>query len=110
MSASTPPGLQDDPDGEDVSDIEETSCEDPHDAEVLARVELTEAEADDFEDDPGEMCDFLVADAGFDPEVVRDDGLLVPVLDGVSADEGDVLVCAIAADGGPFEEPYDPDE
>ncbi len=95
-------GLQGDYDenGADVSDLEETSCNGRHDAEVLAVDELTADQADDFEFDSVDICEELIVDHGHDLDAVQDAGLIVPILDSIQPDAGDLLVCALTSDDG----------
>jgi hypothetical protein len=93
-------------DSEDfVEDIEEVSCNSPHDAEVLVTKDLTNADAKDYDPASSTLCTDLITEGGLADKIGPDMGYF-----GLTTDEkpnaGDKLVCiAYKTDGTKLEAP-----
>ena len=93
-------------DSEDfVEDIEEVSCDSPHDAEVLVTKDLTQDDAESYDPASSTLCTDLISEGGLTDKVGADMGYF-----GLTTDEapnaGDKLVCiAYKLDGSKLDAP-----
>lgn len=91
-----------------ISAISVTDCTDDHDAEVIATVDLTGDQTQDYTDAKGaEMCLGQLADVGTSLPELTDQGLeLRPLTDDSSPSDGDRLACLVRkTDGGALSAP-----
>jgi hypothetical protein len=93
-------------DSEDfVEDIEEVSCDDPHDAEVLVTKELTQGDAEAYEPASSTLCTDLITEGGLSGKIGPDIGYFGLTTD-AAPNAGDKLVCiAYRLDGSKLEAP-----
>ena len=93
-------------DSEDfVEDIEEVSCDGPHDAEVLVTKELTQEDAENYEPSSSSLCTDLVTQGGLADKVTPEIGYFGLTTD-AAPNAGDKLVCiAYSLDGTKLEAP-----
>jgi hypothetical protein len=93
-------------DSEDfVEDIEEVSCDGPHDAEVLVTKKLTQDEAEDYDPASSTMCTDLITEGGLSEKVGPEIGYFGLTTD-AAPNAGDQLVCiAYELDGTKLDAP-----
>jgi hypothetical protein len=93
-------------DSEDfVEDIEEVSCDGPHDAEVLVTKELTQDDAESYEPASSTLCTDLITDGGQADKIGAEMGYFGLTTD-AAPNAGDKLVCiAYNLDGSKLDAP-----
>lgn len=94
-----------DADEDFVEDIEEVSCADPHDAEVLVTKELTQDDAESYDPASSSLCTDLITGAGLEGKLSEDVGYFGLTSES-SPNAGDKLVCiAYRVDGTKLDAP-----
>jgi hypothetical protein len=93
-------------DSEDfVEDIEEVSCDAPHDAEVLVTKELTQDDAESYEPASSTLCTDLITEGGLAEKIGAEMGYFGLTTD-AAPNAGDKLVCiAYNLDGSELDAP-----
>jgi hypothetical protein len=94
-------------DSEDfVEDIEEVSCDSPHDAEVLVTKELTQADAEGYDPASSTLCTDLITEGGLADKVSGADIGYFGLTTDAAPNAGDKLVCiAYKLDGSKLDAP-----
>jgi len=94
-------------DSEDfVEDIEEVTCDGPHDAEVLVTKELTQEDADGYAPESSSLCTDLITEAGLADKLASGDLGYFGLTTDSAPNAGDKLVCiAYRLDGTKLEAP-----
>ena len=94
-------------DSEDfVEDIEEVTCDGPHDAEVLATKELTQDDAEGYAPESSSLCTDLITEAGLADKLASGDLGYFGLTTESDPNAGDKLVCiAYRLDGTKLEAP-----
>jgi hypothetical protein len=93
-------------DSEDfVEDIEEVTCDGPHDAQVLVTKELTQEDADGYAPESSSLCTDLITEGGLADKIGPEIGYFGLTTDS-APNAGDKLVCiAYRLDGTKLEAP-----
>lgn len=94
-------------DSEDfVEDIEEVSCDGPHDAEVLVTKKLTQDDAKNYDPASSTLCTDLITEGGLADKVAGADMGYFGLTTDAEPNAGDKLVCiAYKLDGSKLEAP-----
>lgn len=94
-------------DSEDfVEDIEEVSCDSPHDAEVLVTKTLTQDDAEDYDPASSTLCTDLITEGGLADKVSGADMGYFGLTTDEKPNAGDKLVCiAYRLDGSKLDAP-----
>ena len=94
-----------DDDEDFVEDIDEVSCDDPHDAEVLVTKELTQDDAETYDAESSSLCTDLITDGGLSGKIGPDVGYFGLTTE-AEPNAGDKLVCiAYRLDGSKLDAP-----
>jgi hypothetical protein len=88
-----------------VEDIEEVSCDSPHDAEVMVTKDLTQDDAETYDADSSSLCTDLITEGGLSDKIGPDIGYF-GLTTSAEPNAGDKLVCiAYRLDGAKLEAP-----